>query len=828
MTSYAIVPVICLAIYVFLLFSFVASKKDALIKSYMHVLVAMILWTGGSFLMRVQMYPSMKFWYDISILGILSCIFTLFSFVQVYINKKYSLSCYVWAAINFIVFVINTATGWFLAAPKLIGDKFIYHIDAKSYILLGVALLCAIDLVVRVLQAIKTNKDLIGELKPLFVGILAMLVGHILYFLPVFEGFPIDILSGIAMAVCMYYMVYQRRLFKLTLLVSKINIQIISVLCTIFIFVFSLNPIQRFIDSYLGVDNEYNSFIFALMFMFVVFVLFKFFSNFIDKVFIKNEMKQNEVLNEYSLEVNKSLNIDDVLDLTIEKLKSVIDVNDVVIALLDEEAEEYVLHGDKKYFAYPNINKRSQLFEYLKTVNGCVTYSDFQRTMFYRSLWQSDKDYFEHLNVELMLPLKENNLMGVIFMAKKNKGNYKYDEMIFLSSLSSIATIAIKNSKLYHKVYMEATHDDLTGLYNRKHFYDLLNQEYNRYQNSLTLIDISIDDFRLYNQLYGQSLGDEALVKIAAIIKASSPRNAYVARNQGKEFTILLPEYNVLQAKNLAEDIRLQVLNVNSNSSINAKVITVSIGIASIPVSASNVKQLIESAEYATYVSKKQGKNCTTIYNVDTIQHEDTENQSITSVYNEYSNTIYALQAAIDTKDHYTFNHSNNVAYYATTLAKNYGLSDEIVEVIRESALLHDIGKIGIPEHILNKHGRLTNEEFEVMKGHVDNSIGIIKHLPSLDYVIPAVVSHHERWDGRGYPRKISGNDIPLTGRILCIADCFDAMTSKRTYKEAYSVEDAIAEIDRQAGKQFDPELAALFIKLVKENIIVCQEKKEA
>ena len=114
----------------------------------------------------------------------------------------------------------------------------------------------------------------------------------------------------------------------------------------------------------------------------------------------------------------------------------------------------------------------------------------------------------------------------------------------------------------------------------------------------------------------------------------------------------------------------------------------------------------------------------------------------------------------------------------------------------------------------------MTSDEYEIIKTHVDNSIGIIRHLPSLDYVIPAVVSHHERWDGKGYPRKISGNDIPLSGRILCIADCFDAMTSKRAYKEAYSVDKALDEIDKQANRQFDPELAALFIKLVKEGKI--------
>lgn len=190
-------------------------------------------------------------------------------------------------------------------------------------------------------------------------------------------------------------------------------------------------------------------------------------------------------------------------------------------------------------------------------------------------------------------------------------------------------------------------------------------------------------------------------------------------------------------------------------------------------------------------------------------------------IYSEYENTIYALTAAINTKDHYTFNHSENVAYYATALAEACQLNGDYVEMIREAALLHDIGKIGIPEHILNKPGSLTPEEYKIMQSHVENSVGIIRHLPSLDYVIPAVIGHHERYDGRGYPRRIAGRDIPLGARILCIADSFDAMVSKRSYKPSYPVEKALAVLEDEAGRQFDPEMAPLFVRLVREGTIL-------
>ena len=189
---------------------------------------------------------------------------------------------------------------------------------------------------------------------------------------------------------------------------------------------------------------------------------------------------------------------------------------------------------------------------------------------------------------------------------------------------------------------------------------------------------------------------------------------------------------------------------------------------------------------------------------------------------------MYALTAAIDAKDHYTFTHSNNVAYYASVLASCYGLNAEVVEIVREAGLLHDVGKIGIPEAILQKPSSLTSDEYEIIKKHPENAVSIIRHLPSLDYVIPAVVGHHERWDGKGYPRRLAGEDIPLTARILCVADCFDAVTTKRCYQSPRDIDRALQIIEDGAGTQFDPELAHLFVQMFREGKIELQAGRSA
>ena len=287
----------------------------------------------------------------------------------------------------------------------------------------------------------------------------------------------------------------------------------------------------------------------------------------------------------------------------------------------------------------------------------------------------------------------------------------------------------------------------------------------------------------------------------------------------GKEFALLLPGYDIYSAKLLVESVLQQVRNMHESKELyQLKTLTMSCGICAAPYMASTVEELIANTDFAVYTAKRGGKNQVVIYSEEAkIQSQEAKR---TGGYDAYASTIVALTAAIDTKDHYTFRHSQNVANYASQLAKGYGMNQEFVDIVREAGLLHDIGKIGIREDILNKPGKLDDEEYAIMKTHVENSVGIIRHLPSLDYVIPAVISHHERYDGRGYPRGLAGENIPLMGRMLCVADSFDAMVSKRSYKNAMSIDKALEIIERERGRQFDPVLADLFVKLVRTNEI--------
>jgi len=839
MGSFVFIPVIALCCYAFLLLSFMAAKKNKLINSFLLFLSAMILWTGGSLCMRMELWPNLNFWYDVSILGLTLMPFAFFIYIIEFIGLKDRFFKLFYLLIIMLVNIINISTGFFLAAPEAITApdgkvSFVYSISWPVILLFAVCIAVTLHALYLLFKYSKTNELAKKQFTPIVLGIFILLIGHLALFIPFFKGFPTDILAGVCFGFFLFYALYQRRLFKLNLLVSRGSTYAIAAGLSLLLFSNFIGYFQSFIVSNLSGFQEHSVLIIAVFFTMATFLIYQGMKKFIDKVFTKDEIFQAENLKEFSLNVSKSLNVNEILEELVNVIHKTIAVKKIYVCIRNDINDSFdMVHStsalDKKLVC---IQKDNPIVTWLSNNEGCLLMKDFKRTVAYKSMWEDEKKQFTDLNIECFVPLKDaEELVGIVLLSGKDKhSGFTYNDINFLGSVDSIGSIAVRNSRLYEKAYLEARTDELTGLLNRKYFYETIQNEYEKNRGqSLALSILNIDDFKLYNQLYGNKEGDIALQKIAGIIKASVGNNGYVARYSGKEFAIILPSYDLLGAKNLAETIRLQISDMNKGvGEYSFKTLTLSGGICSIPYAASSVRELIDNADRAIYHVKRNGKNAIMTYSerdqnrVDGNVTTDTLRQK-ENVYSDYETTIYALTAAIDTRDHYTFDHSNNVAYYAVELAYAYGMNKETATSIREAALLHDVGKIGIPEHILNKPGELTAKEYEIMKGHVENSIGIIRHLPSLDYVIPAVIGHHERYDGLGYPRRISKDDIPVSARILCIADAFDAMLSVRSYKEPYTVSHALEIIEEEAGLQFDPELAHIFIDAVKNGSIKVQ-----
>ena len=838
---YIQIPAIAMLCYIILALAMLSSKKSKIINAFTLYLLVFMLWTGASVLMRMQFYPGYEFWYQVSILSVFSLAFFLYHFLYCYLNYKNHIMHRIWGILTVILLVL-TYLEIFLPVPYLqyTENGSVVFLYSASWMLIFptlLTLLIIVSIIKMVLHSYKKDDAIVLSLRPFLVGSIILVVGNIISVLPG-NIFPWDTLSGIINAILAFYVLTSRRIFKLTLLVSRSVLIFISILIATLINIPMIGLISDIIDNRFPSLDDNKIVVQCIIFSVCLLIIYKLIEVVTNLLFMKKEQINNDSLKTFSSKIADSLDSQTILELTQGVLLEGLPVKKVHFLTYDKKTDSYNTIHSSNPLSNNSLSFRpdAPLVKSIESKNSCIFMIDIKKTAQYKAMWEEEKELLRRYNICSFLPLNDDNdnLFGFIALGDlEPRANLDYNAVNFMESVRAISAIGLRNATKYEKAQLEAISDPLTGLLNRSHFLETMNDKMNSNDlESLALILINIDDFRLYNELYGSSEGDEALIRISLAIKNTVGTKGSAARFSGKEFAICLPNKTHLQALNMAKNLQVQLLEINKiNTNFDLKGLTFSGGICVYPHSAITLNELITNTNMAVYQAKHSGKN-----RIITYQKENTiktykgayvdKSLKMTKAYEEYASTIYALTAAIDAKDSYTFNHSQNVAAYASVLAKHAGLNDAHAELIYEAGLLHDIGKIAIPEHILSKPGELNDDEYKIMQSHVKNSIEIIRHLPNLDYLIPAVTGHHERWDGKGYPRALSGDEIPISARCLALADSFDAMISKRSYKNPFTIDFACDEIIKSAGLQFDPGLAFLFVDLVKKNIIYVDMEK--
>lgn len=382
---------------------------------------------------------------------------------------------------------------------------------------------------------------------------------------------------------------------------------------------------------------------------------------------------------------------------------------------------------------------------------------------------------------------------------------------------------------IYRRYYEMVDHfrslaikDELTGLYNHRYFQEKL-QEFINKGDTLSLLLLDLDFFKLYNDMYGHPEGDKLLHEIAQVINKRVPENGIFCRYGGEEFAVLLPGSSAEAALEIAETIRVAVSEhqFHGMDHMPKQRITVSIGVSTYPDMANSKENLMMLADEALYKVKYTSRNKVQLYSsvVDELKgsfHFGTEEMEIIQM-------IKTFLTIINSKDRYTYGHTERDMEYAEALARKMNLAEEDIKILRYGALLHDIGKVEVPTEVLNKKTKLTADEWETMKMHVIWGVQIVEPIHQLEPCLPIIRHHHERYDGKGYPDGLAGTDIPLSARILSVVDSFDAMTTNRPYQKTKSIPEAIEELRRCSGTQFDPELVEPFIEVIREMRLIEQ-----
>jgi diguanylate cyclase len=333
-------------------------------------------------------------------------------------------------------------------------------------------------------------------------------------------------------------------------------------------------------------------------------------------------------------------------------------------------------------------------------------------------------------------------------------------------------------------------HDDLTGLYNRRFFEEEMLRVDVKRNLPISIIMGDTNGLKLINDSFGHKIGDELLKKTAAAIKKGCREDDIIARVGGDEFVILLLNSNASQTVEVIERIKASIAKLK----IGKIGLSVSFGYGTKNVRNKGIRDILIEAEDTMYKNKLS------------------ESSSMRS------KTIELICETLFSKNKREMDHCTNVSNISIRLSKKLGFDKDHISTVKLIGLMHDIGKIGIEDTILNKMGSLTTQELGEMKKHPEIGYRILGSAQEFSDIATSVLQHHERWDGLGYPQGLKGNEITLEARIICIADAYDAMTSKRTYKQQKNKDDAIKEIAECAGTQFDPVLANVFVKMMVED----------
>lgn len=433
---------------------------------------------------------------------------------------------------------------------------------------------------------------------------------------------------------------------------------------------------------------------------------------------------------------------------------------------------------------------------------------------------------------------------------KKDRQPFDTQDAFMLQGLAASAAVALENAKMLEeqkklhneilrsnkKLKQLVLKDPQTGLYNHRYLAEVIEPEFyraRRYGHPLSVLMLDIDYFKSINDVYGHQFGDTVLKQFAAYIKRMVRRYDIVIRFGGEEFIIISPGVARDKALVLAQRLQDAVNLYNFGDDEHIVKLKLSISTASYPDDKiTRAMDLINLADKILDKVKQDGGN--RVYSSLNMMKEKqavkkaADYSSIKSLQEKIEKltkrgnqslveSIFAFAKTIELKDHYTGEHVEDTVHYSTEIAKALEVSPEEIENIKKASILHDLGKVGISDKILHKKSRLSKIEYEEIKKHPQIAADIIRPIQFMHDIIPLILYHHEKWDGKGYPAGLKGDEIPIGARIIAIADVYQALTSDRPYRKAYPKEKAMRMIKKSSGTQFDPSIVDVFLRILKK-----------
>jgi diguanylate cyclase (GGDEF)-like protein/putative nucleotidyltransferase with HDIG domain len=812
------------------------QAKTRVDKIFTIFLFASAIWSFTSFMLTSSFFTgkNLNLWNEFVYPAIPCVVVSYYHFVRVYNNKPGG--AIVFLGYGFVIAALVLALKGYVVRNAQLINGFIYHdIHPWDYVEACVLVPILIATIVMLVQRYRHSEDPIDRNKTAYLisgwGIL-LLISYVTPFTPALYGLPIDHIGNLANGLIIAYTISRYSLLDIRLVFRKglgFALAIIPIAALYFgglYVMFKFYPQMQFYSILL------IALLLTVLLALISIPLRRPVQELVDRFFYRETYDHRQTLLSFTSKMGNILNLDQLTTEMLQTLSKAIRISRAVLLFEDPGSSLFTVR-----FIYPdskdksandfNLSFDSPVVIWLQKESQVLTMKQIETAPQFKALWEAERESLHNAHLEVLCPLKSHGkLVGILGLSKKSSSQiFSQEDIELVMSVANQAGVIVENAQLYSQAMTWAITDGLTRLYNHRYMHECLDKEIargTRFGTTFSIIMIDLDFFKTYNDTYGHLAGDDVLTSIGKCIQTSIRTVDIAFRYGGEEFAVILPETMTEGAFLVAERIREKIEQklYSGRSSITA-----SLGIATWPTDGVTKEQILVSADKALYAAKGTGRNRT-------CAPYDYKKQGIVSI-DSVSETqriaismIFALAATVDAKDHYTYGHSRKVSQYAVAMAQAMNLPPERINVIRTAGLLHDIGKIGIPDSILNKDGVLDEQEWRQIKGHPEMGVEILRYVAELSNSLPIILNHHEHYDGSGYPTGLKGQDIPLEARLLSVADAYDAMTSLRPYHNQRSSQEAIDELRRCAGTTFDPDLVEIFCKTLQTMVVKTEKEK--
>ena len=829
LTSHSIVQFTTLIIYVILIPVILFYGQSRLKKLFLVLLFTSAGWSVTSLLVSLQLpYEQVVFWKALvlffSAWSIVAYAHFAAAFVQRGVRTVAKLG-YGWLSVVFVLVGFGYCTQAFALLDNAVIPK--YYEQLFYFLTLGSSLNIGIIsfILVRSLKA-ATNPEERNRIAYLMAGLGFIIAASVVWNIAPDTSYTLYHIGHTVNAILITYALVKYRLLNIQLVIKRWLVYTgvtVSVTLAYLTLLLSLSNLLRLLPPQLGIPATVAMvLLFAFSFQWLKAALDKG----ADRLLYGKRYIHRQILLSFANKMSNFIDTKEIADALLGPLTMAIRAKQVSLLFAngDYYSTKFITRLSKEEQAIPfRLHQNSFLIQWLEKEGRPLLRESVETAQEFNKLSQEDRDAISTAQIELLCPiLSKHTLVGILALSNKHpQGHYSRDDVDLVAKLANEAAVAIENAQMYASAKAKADTDELTGLRNHRYFQERLNEEIERCSQSgdvFSLLFMDLDFFKTYNDIYGHTFGDEILRGIGRLIKDSIRHKDIGTRYGGDEFAIILPQTSLDDARMVAERVRRQ-LEVTMNW--KGVAVTCSIGIACWLTDGVVREKIIQAADSALYHAKRAGGNQVCLAHG--LQVSEPERPETTVKPDDkvaIASIVHALSATVDGRDPYTYGHSTKVSKYATDIARAIGYSQQGIERIRTAALLHDIGKLNLPDKPLMKCEPLTDEDWDMIRQHPNLGVGILKYIVGLPGCWDAVLSHHERYDGNGYPRGLSGKDIPLDARIISIADAYDAMMSKRHHRATKSTEEeAMMELERCAGTQFDPAIVKIFVELCKQSL---------